>query len=124
MWTLHEIQNQFNPDESFTLTTLYGRLYRNRNIIHVGKTAEDDYHCEKCENNELLLTALKKKLQHFAEMVKIDPASFMESLICSIKNYDCCRGNCMSGVDLKEYQELIDYIKTLEEIQHCQCVGK
>ena len=61
-------------------------------------------------------------MQHFADMVKIDPASFIESLICSIKNYDCCKGNCKSCVGLVEYQKLIDYIKTLEEIQYCKWV--
>ena len=86
--------------------------------ICVGKTAENNCCCEKCKNNELLLTALKKKLasnqmHHSAEMVKTDPASFIESLICSIKNYDCCRGNCKSCAGLVEYQELIDYINNL-----------
>ena len=113
----------------FTLTyyTLQKIVSEQKHFIHVGKTAEDDCRCEKCENNELLLTAIKKKLasnqmQHFAKMVKIDAASFVESLICSIKNYDCCRGNCKSCVGLVEYQELIDCIKTLEEIQYCKWV--
>ena len=61
-------------------------------------------------------------MQEFAEMVKIDPASFIESLICSIKNYDCCRWNFKNCVGLEEYQKLIDYIETLEEIQYCKWV--
>ena len=43
-------------------------------------------------------------------------------MICSIKNYDCCRGKCKTCICLVEYQELIDYIKTLEEIQYCKWV--
>ena len=129
LWMLNEILNQFDPDESFILTyyTLQKIVSEQKHIIHVGKTAEDDCHCEKCENNELLLTALKKNLvsnqmQNFAEMVKIDSASFMESFICTIKSYDCCRGNCKSCVGLEEYQKLIDYIKTLKDIQYCKWV--
>ena len=58
------------------------------------------------------MTALKKKLasnqiQHFVEMVKIDPESFIESLICFIKNYDCCRRNCKSCIGPAECQELM-----------------
>ena len=113
----------------FTLTyyTLQKIVSEQKHFIYAGKTAEDDCRCEKCENNELLLTTVKKKLasnqmQHFAEMVKIDAASFVESLICSIKNYGCCRGNCKGCVGLVEYQELFGYIKTLEEIQYCKWV--
>ena len=57
-------------------------------------------------------------------MVKIDPASFIEYLICSIKNHDCCRGYYKNCLGLVEYQELIDYIKILEEIQYWKWVRK
>ena len=123
LWTLREILNHFNSDERFTFTyyTLQKIVSEQKHIIHIGKIGEVDCRFEKCENNELLLTALKKKLasnqiQHFTEMVKIDPPSFKESLICSFRNYDCCSGNRKSCVRHVEYQELIDYIKTLEQI--------
>ena len=85
---------------------------------------EDDCHCEKCENNKLLLWLLSRKnwlLIKCNILVKIDPASFRESLICCIKNYDCCRGNRKTYV-LEEYQELSDYVKTLKEIQYFKWV--
>ena len=39
LWTLHEILNQFNPDESFTLTyyTLQKIVSEQKHIIHVGE---------------------------------------------------------------------------------------
>ena len=118
LWTLHEILNQFDLDESFTLTyyTLQKIVSEQKHYPCRRETAKDDCCCEKCENNKLLLTALQKKLasnqiQNFAEIVKIDPGSFIESLICFIKNYDCCRRNCKSCVGPAECQELIITLK-------------
>ena len=94
-----------------------------KHIFYVGDTAEDDCRCERCENNELLLTALKNvqashQMFHFTEMNKVDPIAFVETLICSVENYDCCKGNCETCVGLEKYQELIAHIKTLDEVPY------
>ena len=48
------------------------------------------------------------QMLHFAKMIKIDSSAFTESIICSVQNYDCCKGNCKNCVSLDKYQQLID----------------
>lgn len=53
--------------------------------------------CTKCENLELLLIVIKHSLRKnkqndLAAKLKTDVDSFMENIVCSIKNQECCAG--------------------------------
>ena len=71
-----------------------------KNIFTSNNMKDDDCHCSKCENVELMLNIIKNALiknkqNNHASTLKTDADSFMGSKAGSVKNQECCEGNCL-----------------------------
>ena len=68
-------------------------------MLESAQTPEDDCRCEKCENVELLLKAIKTSLNkagknNLSYELSIDFMEFVTSIVCSVKSHDCCNDVC------------------------------
>ena len=64
LWTLKEIVSMFNSehDDQISYYTVQKIISEGKHLLQSARTPEDDYRCEKCENVELLLKAIKTGL--------------------------------------------------------------
>ena len=64
LWTLKEIVSMFNSehDDEISYYTVQKIISEGKHLLQSARTPEDDCRCEKCENVELLLKAIKTSL--------------------------------------------------------------
>ena len=64
LWTLKEVVSMFNSehDDHITYYTVHKIISEERHLLQSARTPQDDCRCEKCENVELLLKAIKTNL--------------------------------------------------------------
>ena len=88
---------------------------------------DDDCRFSKCENVELMLntiknTLIKNKTNDHAGTLKIDVDSFMRSIVRSVKNQECCEGNCLTCAENDNLNEILSILSKIEEITYSQWI--
>ena len=114
------------------MSTYYGIhqvINNEKHICKVGNTADDDCRCEKCENVELILTAIKQSLKMeniiLGESISTDPNDFISGLVlCSIKNVDCCNDKCVNSPGENKIGAILDALEQIDEITYAKWVRK
>ena len=103
LWNLREFVTMFNSDQNENAShhTLRQVVAETKNIFTSNNMKDNDCCCSKCENLELMLSAIrnaliKNKQNNHASTLKTDADSFMGSIVCSVKNQECCKGNCLT----------------------------
>ena len=71
----------------------------------------------KCEN-----VLLKNKMNILASKVKMDTDSSINTIVCSIKNYQCCIDECSHCEENEELNEIISTMQSFEEVVYSQWV--
>ena len=103
LWTLKEIVSMFNSEhDQSSYYTVQKIISEGKHLLQSARTPEDDCRCEKCENVELLLKAIKTSLNkagknNLSSELSIDSMEFVTSIVCSFKSHDCCNdvfSNC------------------------------
>ena len=77
--------------------------------------------CSKCENVELTLNGIKNALiknkqNNHASTLKIDADSFMGSIVCSVKNQECCEGNCLNCAENDHLMKFYQFYQRLKKL--------
>ena len=97
LWTLKEIVSIFNSehDDQITYYTVQKIISEEKHLLQSARTPEDDCRCEKCENAELLLKAIKTSLNkagndNLSSELSIGSMESVTSIACSVKCHDCC----------------------------------
>ena len=92
LWNLREIVTMFNSDQNKNASyhTLLQVVGETKNIFTSNNMEDDDCHCSKCENVELILNAIKNALiknkqNDHASTLKIDADVFKGSIVYSVK---------------------------------------
>ena len=69
LWTLKEVVSMFNSehDDHITYYTVQKIISEEKHLLQSARTPQDDCRCEKCENVELLLKAIKTNLNKAGE---------------------------------------------------------
>ena len=129
LWTLREIQGVINDENDVKVSyhSVRQLVVDTKNILTSEKMNEDDCRCEKCENVELMLKSfknvlLKNKMNILASKVKMDTESFINTIVCSIKNYQCCIDECSNCKENEELNEIISTIQSFDEVVYTQWV--
>ena len=96
-----------------------------KNIFTNSNIKEDDCRCTKCKNLELMLiTSLhslrKSKQDDLAAKLKTDADSFMESIVCSIMNEECCAETCPTSLENDDLNETFPILSEIEEVTYSQ----
>ena len=97
LWTLKEIVSIFNSehDDQITYYTVQKIISEEKHLLQSTRTPEDDCRCEKCENAELLLKAIKTSLNkagndNLSSELSIGSMESVTSIACFVKCHDCC----------------------------------
>ena len=92
----------FNSDqnENASYPSLPQVVAGTKNIFTINNVKDDDCHCSKCENVKLMLNIImnaliKNNQNNHASILKTDTDSFKGSKAGSVKNQECCEGNCL-----------------------------
>ena len=125
LWNFREIVTMFNSDqnENPLYHTLRQAVAETKNSFTSNNMKDDDCRCSKCENVELMLNAIKNALiknkqNHHASTLKINAVSFMGSIVCSVKNQECCEGNCLTCAENDNLNEILSILSEIEEITY------
>ena len=86
-------------DDQITSYTVQKLISAEKQLMQSSRTPEDDWRCEKCENVELLLKAIKTSLNkarknNLSSELSMDSMEFVTSIVCSVKSHDCCNDVC------------------------------
>ena len=129
LWTIREILDLFHKEHvNTTYYAIHQVIANEKHICKVGDAADDDCRCEKCENVELLLTAIKQSLKMeniiLGESISTDPNDFISGLVCSIKNVDCCNDMCVNCPGENKIGAILDALEQIDEITYAKWVRK
>ena len=123
LWNLREIVAMFNSDqnENASYHSLCQKVAATKNIFSSNNMKDDDCRCSNCENVELMLNAIKNALiknkqNDHASTLKSDADSFMGSIVCSVKNQECCEGNCLTCAENDNLNEILSILSEIEEL--------
>ena len=88
-----------------------------KNTLTAGETTEDDCRCEKCENVELLLLAVKTTLakvqkHDLSSKLSGDGIEFVSSVVCSVKDYDYCNDSCENCPGKDTVADVTEFLRT------------
>ena len=93
LWPIREGVVMFNEENSDAINykQIQQVISTEKHILKVGEKNKDDCRCEKCENTELLLAAIKRytKLD-----TSVDSHEFISKIVCSMKSYECLNEEC------------------------------
>ena len=62
----------------------------------------------------------KNKQNDLTAKLKADTDSFMESIVCSIKNQECCVGTCPACVENDDLNEMFPILSEIKEVTYSQ----
>ena len=62
----------------------------------------------------------KNKQNDLAAKLKVDADSFMESIVCSIKNGECFAGTCPTCLENHDLNEVFSILSEIEEVTYSQ----
>ena len=84
---------------------------------------DNDCHCSKCDNVELMLNAIKNALiknkqNNHVSTLKIDADLFMGSIVCSVKNQECCEGNYLTCAENDNLNEILSILSEIDDITY------
>ena len=72
----------------------------------------------------MLITSLhslrKSKQDDLAAKLKSDADYFMESIVCSIMNEECCAGTCPTSLENDDLNEMFPILSEIEEVTYSQ----
>ena len=76
-----------------------------------------------CENVELILNTIKNALiknkqNDHASTLKTDADSFMGSIVCSVKNQECCKGNSLTCAENDNLNKILSILSEIDEIAY------
>ena len=110
-------------DDQITYHTVQKIISEEKHLLQSARTTEDDCKCEKCENVELLLKAIKTSLNkarknNLSSELSIDSMEFVTSITCSVKSHDCCNDVCSNCPRRDMLNEVILHLKSLPEVTY------
>ena len=124
-----DIKELFEKEHDFDVSYYLQKIIKDEKHILPAKDAkEDDCRYEKCENLELLLVSIKASLlqagkENLASRITVDHIDFVSSLVCSIKNYECCDYVCnMCPRNL--LAEVVEFLRDSDDISYFKWVTK
>ena len=116
LWSFKEIVQMFNAEHDFEISyhTVQQFVSTEKYFLTANETPDDDWRCEKWENSELLLMAIKASLSkannhNLASMISDDAVDFVSSVVCSVKEYDCCNDSCQNCHGKPMLEEIIQF---------------
>ena len=123
--TFKEIVSMFNSehDDQITYCTVQKIISEEKHLLQSAQTPEDNCRCEKCENVELLLKAIKTSLNkagknNLSYELSIDFMEFVTSIVCSVKSHDCCNDVCSKCPRRDMLHEVILHLKSLPKVTY------
>ena len=121
--TFKEIVSMFNSehDGQITYYVVQKIISEEKHFLQSAQTPEDNCRCEKCENVEVLLKAIKTSLNkagknNLSSELSIDSMKFVTSTVCSVKSHDCCNDACSNCERIDMLNEVILHLKSLPEV--------
>ena len=98
-------------------------------MLQSAQTPEDDCRCEKHENVELLLKAIKTSLNkagknNLSSELSTDSMEFVSSTVSPVKSYDCCNDLCSNCPRGDTLNEVILHLKSLPEVTYNKWVRR
>ena len=131
LWTFKEIVSMFNSEhyDCITYCTVQKTISEEKLLLQSAWTPEDNCRCEKCENVELLLKAIKTSLNKAGKnnvpfKLAIDSSEFVTSIVCSVKSHDCCKDICSNCPRRDMLNEVILHLKSLPEVTYNKWVQR
>ena len=116
-------------DDQITSYTVQKLISAEKQLMQSARTPEDDWRCEKCENVELLLKAIKTSLNkarknNLSSELSMDSMEFVTSIVCSVKSHDCCNDVCSNCPRRDMLNEVIRHLKSLLEVSYNKWVQR
>ena len=111
LWTYKVVVGLYNLENELQVTdhTIQTIVSEKKHLL-ASSTPEDHCRYEECENVELLLHSAKKCLakancHDLAMGLASDATDFVQNIVCSIKEFNCCNDactNCIESTNIKE----------------------
>ena len=114
LWSYKGIVGLYNSENEFQIT--YHRIQtivsEEKHFLSANSTHKDDCRWEKREHEELLLHSVKKclakaKYHDLALALASDAIDFVQNIVCSIKEFNCCNDACTNCIESTNIEEIL-----------------